>query len=60
MMDEGLGGGFITIFGGNLGKYIKNYAIVSKNPDEGGFTFDIKRGQIYRFKYRSQNAIGWS
>ena len=44
MMDEGLGGGFITIAGGSLGKYILPFAIVSQNLNDEGFNYDIKRG----------------
>ena len=58
-MDDGLGGGFITIAGGATKTYLLNDIVVSKAVGSG-FVFEIQRGLHYRFRYRSQNINGWS
>jgi hypothetical protein len=51
-MDDGLGGGFITIAGGATKTYLLNDIVVSKAVGSG-FVFEIQRGLHYRFRYRS-------
>ena len=49
-MDDGLGGGFTTIAGGDLNNYLETFVLVSSTGvSQGGFSFNITRGLIYRF-----------
>lgn len=60
MMDDGFGNGFQTVAGGNMGTYLQTFAVLSNNVSDGGIFTQINRGNVYRFKYRAQNIIGWS
>ena len=49
-MDDGLGGGFTTLAGGDLNNYLETFVLVSSTGvSQGGFSFNITRGLIYRF-----------
>ena len=52
VMDDGLGGGFITIAGGATQTYLLNDIVIS-NAASSGYIFEIQRGLHYRFRYRS-------
>jgi hypothetical protein len=59
-MDDGFGNGFETVAGGSVGTYLQTFVLLSNNASDGGVFTQINRGNIYRFKYRAQNIIGWS
>lgn len=59
-MDESNGYGFKTVAGGSIGTYLTTFVILSNNASDGGIFTQINRGNIYRFKYRALNVIGWS
>lgn len=49
-MDDGKGNDFVSLIGYNE-SYLKLWFIVERN---------ITKGTIYRFRYRTRNAVGWS
>jgi len=59
-MDDGFGGGFQTVAGGNVSTHLTTFVILSANASDGGIVTQINRGYTYRLKYRAQNIIGWS
>lgn len=69
-MDNGVGGGFITIAGGDLGVLLDQEAMAENlgedaetgvhNSEAGAFSYEIQRGAVYRFRYRASNVNGWS
>lgn len=60
VIDDGLGGGFVTIAGGQVNTHLETSIIISQSESDGGYIKKIKRGLIYRIKYRAQNVNGWS
>ena len=40
-MDEGLGEGFITVEGGNLGTYLDQFIVVSPHEADGGYLHTV-------------------
>lgn len=40
-MDDGLGGGFITIAGGDLGQFLETEVIISPHLADNGFTHQV-------------------
>ena len=69
-MDNGVGGGFTTIAGGDLGLFLQQEAVAAYlgedtvtgvyNADADAFSYEIQRGLFYRFRYRASNVNGWS
>lgn len=60
IIDDGLGGGFVTIAGGSVNTHLDTYVMISSSEADGGYLSIIKRGLIYRIQYRAQNINGWS
>ena len=68
-MDDGIGGGFTTLAGGDLSLYTRKSLMVmnilegqsdnSYDSDSDSFAREIIRGQLYRFRYRAKNINGW-
>ena len=62
-MDNGLGGGFVTIAGGDLNEHLRQYATVSYlgvteevdvyNVQADAYSYFVQRGLLYRFRYRA-------
>lgn len=59
-IDDGLGGGFVTIAGGDVNTHLLVECIISSSEEDGVYLYSIKRGLMYRIKYRAQNVNGWS
>ena len=69
-MDDGIGGGFETVAGGELALYKRMSVRVQTLPisvplnsydsDSDSFAKQIVRGRPYRFRYRAKNYNGWS
>jgi hypothetical protein len=59
-MDDGLGGGYITIAGGDKNTHLATSCIISSREEDGGYSFNVRRGLIYRIRYRARNIVGWS
>ena len=64
--DNSVGGGFVTLAGGDDELYQKTYAQVQSGLDIGAydpttdsFSYDIISGMPYRFRYRARNVNGW-
>jgi len=72
-MDDGIGGGFVTVAGGSLNSHQVKHAIIQSSAHTGtivktteaepvapAFIYALKKGLSYRFRYRAQNLVGWS
>ena len=68
-MDDGIGGGFTTVAGGDLSLYMRrslrvknllgNVQLGHYDSNSDSFSREIMRGQPYRFRYRAKNVNGW-
>lgn len=70
-MDNGIGGGFITIAGGSLGIHLYTFfqgtspQILLRNlqiyqSSSYFYTVNVTQGSTYGFRYRALNINGWS
>jgi hypothetical protein len=60
IIDDGLGGGYQTIAGGDVNTHLDTFILISRNISDAAYHKDIRRGLIYRVRYRAQNVVGWS
>lgn len=68
-MDDGMGGGFITVAGGSNGYYLFTFFqgtapttlryLPIYESSNYYYTVNITRGATYRFRYRAANVNGW-